>query len=105
MSKKTTFTTVTSLPANVSRAVVLDFLHSHENMISLNPLAKSFHQIAPPAHAQADERNLIWYAITDTVSYLPGVSGEVSYTAAFLDLPTGIQTHSYAAAGVGMKTP
>jgi hypothetical protein len=101
MSKRTAFTTVTPLPLNINRSVVIDFLRNHDNMISLNPLIKEWHQVPPPAHAQADERNLIWYSITDSVSYLPGVAGAVSYTSAFLDLPTGIQTHSYAPANVG----
>ena len=72
-------------------------------MIDLNPLVKERHPIHPPSHAAADELRCVWYSLTDRISYLPSrmATGEVTYTCAFNNLPTGIQTHCYAPAGLG----
>ncbi|KAI1386545.1 uncharacterized protein F4822DRAFT_319638 [Hypoxylon trugodes] len=101
MTKRTTFTTISPLPAGISREFVVGFLHNHAGMIDLNPLIIERHKIDPPPHAAEEERRCVWWSMTDKISYLPGgmVTGEVTYTAAFNDLPTGIQTHSYAAMG------
>lgn len=75
-------------------------------MIDLNPLVKRRNPIDPPSHCPPDERHCTWYAITDSISYLPGglYDGEVKYTAAFNDLPgLGMQSHSYAAMGVEIQ--
>lgn len=106
MSKRTTFTTISPLPLTISRQVVLDFLHNHEEMIDLNPLVKERHRIDPPSHATADEQFCIWYSLTDKISYLPGglADGDVTYTCAFNNLLNGLQTHCYAPAGLS-KVP
>ncbi|KAI0109909.1 hypothetical protein F4814DRAFT_424912 [Daldinia grandis] len=98
MSKRSTFTTISPLPAGITREVVVEFLHNHVEMIDLNPLVIERHPIDPPPHAPAEERRCAWWSMTDKISYLPGgvVSGDVTYTAAFHDLPNGIQTHVYA---------
>ncbi|KAK4197244.1 hypothetical protein QBC40DRAFT_207569 [Triangularia verruculosa] len=105
MSKRTVFTTVTPLPPNITREVVVDFLHDHEEMIDLNPLVKERHPIPPPPHASPDELNCQWFSLTDKISYLPGglVTGDVTYTCAFHDLPDGVQTHCYAPAGLTIR--
>ncbi|KAI1825938.1 hypothetical protein F4861DRAFT_143925 [Xylaria intraflava] len=105
MSKRTTFTTISPLPACISREVVIDFLHNHLEMIDLNPLIIERHPIPPPAHATEDESGCVWWSLTDKISYLPGglVSGEIAYTAAFNDLPNGIQTHCYAPMGTDIR--
>ncbi|KAK3307026.1 uncharacterized protein B0T15DRAFT_162023 [Chaetomium strumarium] len=103
MSKRTVFTTITPLPAGLTRQTVLDFLHDHEEMIDLNPLVKERHPISPPPHASADEQRCQWYSLTDKISYFPGVAGDVTYTCAFNDLPTGLQTHCYAPAGLTIR--
>jgi hypothetical protein len=102
MSKRSVFTTVTPLPSGITRQIVLDFLHNHEEMIDLNPLVKERHPIPTPPYAAADEQDCQWYSLTDKISYLPGglVTGDVTYTCAFHDLPTGLQTHCYAPAGL-----
>ena len=88
MSKRSVFTTISPLPADIPREVVISFLHNHLEMIDLNPLVKERHVIDPPKHAKADELDRIWYSLTDKISYLPGglVTGDVSYTCAFFDL-------------------
>ncbi|KAI1650601.1 uncharacterized protein F4817DRAFT_312461 [Daldinia loculata] len=105
MSKRSTFTTISPLPAGITREVVVDFLHNHVEMIDLNPLVIERHPIDPPPHAPAEERRCAWWSMTDKISYLPGgvVSGDVTYTAAFHDLPSGIQTHVYAPMGTDIR--
>lgn len=105
MSKKSHFTTVTALPAGISRETVLETLHNHVEMIDLNPLVTERHPIKPPAEATAEEYHCQWYSVTDKVNYLPGglYSGSVTFNACFHDLPDGLQSHIYAPLGLNMK--
>lgn len=100
---RTTFTNITPLPPTITRQTAVDFLHDHLQMIDLNPLIIDRHTIPPPPHAPAEEHRCIWYQLTDRISYLPGVSGKVSYTCAFHDLPEGLQTHCFAAMGLEIR--
>ncbi|RGP64126.1 hypothetical protein FSPOR_8144 [Fusarium sporotrichioides] len=102
---RSTFTTITPLPSNLSRQQVVDFLHDHLAMIDLNPLIIERHQISPPSHAPEDEKKCVWYSMTDRIDYLPGglASGQVTYTAAFFDSSDGLQTHSYAPMGLDLR--
>ncbi|ATY62774.1 hypothetical protein A9K55_007702 [Cordyceps militaris] len=108
MSKKSTFTSVTPLPAGMTRQAAVDFLQDHEAMIDLNPLVTGRQRMpAAPADAPADERPCAWYEVTDRIDYLPGglARGSVRYRCAFLDLPgVGLQTHCYAPMGVDLRT-
>ncbi|TLD12016.1 uncharacterized protein PgNI_04010 [Pyricularia grisea] len=106
MSKRTVYTEISPLPPNISRQVVLDFLHDHLGMIDLNPLVKERHPIPPPAGAAPEEKHLNWYSLTDKISYLPGglATGDISYTAVFNDLPNGLQTHCWAPLGVEIRS-
>ncbi|KAL3423608.1 hypothetical protein PVAG01_05355 [Phlyctema vagabunda] len=105
MSKRTVFTTVTPLPATVTRETVLETLKSHAEMIDLNPLVTERHIIKPPANATPEEFHCVWYSITDKVPYVPGgsISGSVTYSGCFHDLPNGLQTHVYAPMGLNIK--
>lgn len=105
MSKRTTFTTISPLPAGIPREVVIEFLHNHQEMIDLNPLIVERHPIPPPSHAPDEEARCVWWSLTDKISYLPGglVSGEIAYTAAFHDLSNGVQTHCYAPLGTDIR--
>jgi hypothetical protein len=105
MSKRSIYTTITPLPEGVSRATVLETLHTHTEMIDLNPLVKERHPIKPPAKASPEEYHCQWYEITDTVQYLPGgvLSGSVSFNACFHNLVDGIQTHVYAPMGLEIR--
>ncbi|KAK6509016.1 hypothetical protein TWF481_003782 [Arthrobotrys musiformis] len=106
MSKRNVFTTITPLPASLTRKTVIDFFHDHVAMIDLNPLVIERHPIKAPENASADEAACTWYSLTDKVHYLPGgiASGNVSYTACFNDLPNGTQTHCRAPAGVDIRS-
>ncbi|PBP26042.1 hypothetical protein BUE80_DR003057 [Diplocarpon rosae] len=105
MSKRTVFTTLTPLPAGISRETVLSTLRAHTEMIDLNPLVVERHPIKPPPNATPEEFHCIWYSLTDRVQYLPGglASGQVSYTCCFHDLQNGLQTHCYAPLGLDIK--
>lgn len=106
MSKRNVFTTITPLPPTIHRKTVIDFFHDHKGMIELNPLVIEKYKIKAPENASADEAACVWYSLTDKVHYLPGgiASGNVSYTACFNDLPTGVQTHCRAPAGVDIRS-
>ncbi|GKT48682.1 uncharacterized protein ColSpa_08863 [Colletotrichum spaethianum] len=105
MSKRSTFTTISPLPAGITREAVLGFLHNHLEMIDLNPLIKERHLIPAPSHAPPEEHACAWYSLTDEISYLPGgmATGDVSYTCCFHNLPTGLQTHCYAPMGLEIR--
>jgi hypothetical protein len=100
---KTIFTTITPLPAGISREVVLDTLHSHAEMIDLNPTHTERHRINPPPEATPEEYHCAWYQITDKISYLPGISGSVSFKTCFHDLANGMQNRVYAPMGLDIK--
>ncbi|RYP46963.1 hypothetical protein DL768_006886 [Monosporascus sp. mg162] len=107
MTKRTTFTTVSPLPPDITnRELVLEFLHDHEQMIDANPLVVERHPIPAPTHAPAQEREwCVWWGITDRIAYLPGgvVKQDITYEAAFNDLPDGVQTHVYAPLGTDIR--
>lgn len=105
MSKRTVFTTLTSLPSAITREIVLESLHNHLEMIDLNPLVEERHPIKAPAKATPEEFHCIWYSLTDKIQYLPGgmYSGKVTYSACFHDLSNGLQTHCYAPMGLDIK--
>ncbi|KAM0721545.1 hypothetical protein Q7P37_002470 [Cladosporium fusiforme] len=105
MSKRTLFTSITPLPKDVTRQAAVAWLHNHVQMIKLNPLVIRLQETTPPSNASADEFDCAWYEITDEISYLPGglYKGEVTYKACFNDLPNGIQTHTFAPAGLDLR--
>jgi len=72
MSKRTVYTTLTPLPAGISRETVREALHCHTEMIDLNPLLEESHPTKPPLNASAEEYHCVWYSLTDKVQYLPG---------------------------------
>lgn len=63
MSKRTVFTTITPLPKEVTREIAVDTLHSHEEMIDLNPLVIERHPCKAPSFASAEEFHTVWYSI------------------------------------------
>lgn len=107
MSKTSTLTHITPLPAGITRQAAVAFLQDHLAMIDLNPLVIDRQRIPPPDHALPEERACTWYLVTDKISYLPGglAKGSVSYSSAFLDLAgVGLQTHCYAPMGVDIRS-
>ncbi|KAF2482768.1 hypothetical protein BDY17DRAFT_231469, partial [Neohortaea acidophila] len=97
---------VTPLPPSVTREAAIAHLHNHRQMIQLNPLVLRHELTTPHDSATPDEaKEMVWYEITDMITYVPytPIKGEVSYKAGFYDIPTGLQTHTFAAGGVDIR--
>ncbi|KAJ5191781.1 uncharacterized protein N7498_010766 [Penicillium cinerascens] len=107
LRKQEKYTKITPIPPQVPRQLALDILHSHSEIITLNPLVLSHHPIKAPQHAVADEYYSTWYEITERVQYLPGIgklgSGKISFKGSFHNTPWGLQTHTYGPAGVDLR--
>ncbi|KAI8630551.1 hypothetical protein F5Y19DRAFT_463929 [Xylariaceae sp. FL1651] len=107
LRKKEVYTIITPIPSFIPRQLALDILHSHGEVITLNPLVLSHKQIKAPRDAAADEYFSTWYEITERVQFVPGMgrlgSGKISFNACFHDLPWGLQTHVYAPLNIDMR--
>jgi hypothetical protein len=99
----TKYTVTNPLPAGVPRQLAVDMLHSHGEIIELNPLVLEHHPIKAPNNASPDEYYSAWHEITEHIQYIPGISGKVTFNGVFHDMPWGLQTHVYAPAGVDLK--
>ncbi|KAF2262436.1 hypothetical protein CC78DRAFT_534768 [Lojkania enalia] len=107
MRKKTTYTNITPIPSIIPRQLAIDILHSHGEIIELNPLVLGYEAIKAPRDAPSDEFYSTWYEITERIQYIPGVgkmgSGKIKFKGCFHDMPWGLQTHIYAPAGVDLR--
>jgi hypothetical protein len=79
-------------------------LRNHVEMIDLNPLVIKRERTKPPGFATPEEYHSTWYAITDRISYFPGLKGQVTYHGVFHDLADGLQTHVYAPLGLDIRS-
>ncbi|QKX63851.1 uncharacterized protein TRUGW13939_11022 [Talaromyces rugulosus] len=107
MKKKEAYNNITPLPSFIPRQLVLDILHSHGEIITLNPLVLEHHAIQSPRDAPAEEYYSTWYEITERIQIVPGTgkfgSGKISFRACFHDVPWGVQTHVYAPMGIDLR--
>ena len=107
MGRKTLYTNITPLPSHIPRQLAIDMLHSHGEIIELNPLVLEHHPIKAPKNATADEFFAVWHEITERIQYIPGMgkmaSGKINFKGVFHDMPWGLQTHIYAPAGVDLR--
>lgn len=107
MRKKVNYTTCTPIPSYIPRQLAVELLHSHGELITINPLVTGYRPIKAPGNAPADEYYSSWYEIDQTLQFVPGIgkmgSGKIKFNGCFHDLPWGLQTHVYAAAGVDMR--
>lgn len=107
MRKKTSYTNVTPIPSFIPRQLAIDILHSHGEIIELNPLVLDFEAVKAPRDAPADEFYATWYEISQRIQYVPGVgklgSGKIKFKGCFHDMPWGLQTHTYAPANIDMR--
>jgi hypothetical protein len=105
--KKATYINITPIPSYIPRQLAIDILHSHGEIIELNPLVLSFEPIKAPRDAPADEFYATWYEITQRIQYVPGIgklgSGTIKFKGCFHDMPWGLQTHTYAPASVDLR--
>ncbi|KAH7400537.1 hypothetical protein DE146DRAFT_465538 [Phaeosphaeria sp. MPI-PUGE-AT-0046c] len=107
MKKKTSYTHITPIPSFIPRQLAIDMLQSHGEVIELNPLVTGFEAIKAPRNAPADEFYATWYEISQRIQYIPGIgkmgSGAIKFNGCFHDMPWGLQTHTYAPAGVDLR--
>ncbi|KAJ5835045.1 hypothetical protein N7447_001071 [Penicillium robsamsonii] len=108
MRRKEVYINITPIPSSVPRQLALDILHSHSEIITLNPLVISHQPVKAPRDAVADEYYSTWYEITERVQYLPGLgkmgSGKISFKGCFHNVEWGLETHMYAPMGIDLKS-
>jgi hypothetical protein len=103
MVKRTVYTKITPLPSHIPRQLALDMLHSHGEVISINPLVTGHKAIDAPRDAAADEFFAQWYEITEIITWGFGFKKKIAFKGVFYDLPNGLQTHTYAPMGVDLR--
>ncbi|KAH8159416.1 hypothetical protein CIB48_g8843 [Xylaria polymorpha] len=107
LRKKEIYTIITPIPGFIPRQLAIDILHSHGEVITLNPLVLDHKQIKAPRDAASDEYFSTWYEIIERVQFVPGMgrfgSGKISFNACFHDLPWGLQTHVYAPLNIDLR--
>lgn len=103
MGKRTVYTKITPLPSNIPRQLALDMLHSHSEVIQLNPLVTGVKSIDAPRDAASDEFFSQWYEISEIITWGFGMKKKISFRGVFHDQPWGMQSHVYAPMGVDMR--
>jgi hypothetical protein len=107
LRKKDTFTVITPIPGFIPRQLAIDILHSHSEVITLNPLVIEHHAIPAPHNAETDEYYSTWYEITERIQVVPGIgrmgSSIIKFNGCFHDMPWGLQTHIYAPMNVDLR--
>ncbi|KAK4044136.1 hypothetical protein C8A01DRAFT_31738 [Parachaetomium inaequale] len=107
LRKRDTFTVITPIPGFIPRQLAIDILHSHSEVITLNPLVIEHHPIAAPHNAETDEYYSTWYEITERIQFLPGMgrmgASTIKFNGCFHDMPWGLQTHIYAPMNVDLR--
>ena len=107
LRKKETYTNVTPIPSNIPRQLAVEILHSHGEIITLNPLVTGYEPIKAPRDASAEEFYSTWYEIEERIQFVPGMgklgSGKIKFRGCFHDMPWGLQTHIYAPANVDLR--
>ncbi|KAL1875176.1 hypothetical protein Daus18300_003244 [Diaporthe australafricana] len=107
LRKKEVYTIVTPIPGFIPRQLAIDILHSHSEVITLNPLVLDHKPIKAPQKAASDEYYSTWYEINQRIQYVPGLgrmgSGKISFNGCFHDMPWGLQTHIYAPMNVDLR--
>ncbi|KAH6856182.1 hypothetical protein B0I37DRAFT_70290 [Chaetomium sp. MPI-CAGE-AT-0009] len=107
LRKKDTFTVITPIPGFIPRQLAIDILHSHSEVITLNPLVIEHKPIPAPHNAETDEYYCTWYEITERIQFVPGIgkigSSTIQFNGCFHDMPWGLQTHIYAPMNVELR--
>ncbi|KAF1809469.1 hypothetical protein P152DRAFT_384906, partial [Eremomyces bilateralis CBS 781.70] len=107
LRKKDVYTNITPIPSHIPRQLAIDILHSHSEIITLNPLVTGHQPTKPPRNAEADEFYATWYEIAERVQFVPGLgkmgSGQITFKGCFHDMPWGLQTHILAPMSVDLR--
>ncbi|KAK5111825.1 hypothetical protein LTR85_011723 [Meristemomyces frigidus] len=104
MGKRTVYTKITPLPSNIPRQLALDMLHSHAEMIQLNPLVTGVKSIEAPRDSAADEFFSQWYEISEIITWGLGMKKKINFKGVFHDQPWGLQSHVYAPMGTDLRS-
>ncbi|GIZ41470.1 hypothetical protein CKM354_000477300 [Cercospora kikuchii] len=103
MGKKIVYTKITPLPSHVPRQLAIELLHSHEEVIKLNPLVTGVRSIDTPRDSPNDEYFSQWYLIDEIITWGFGMKKKISFKGVFHDQPWGMQSHVYAPMGVDLR--
>ncbi|EFX05949.1 hypothetical protein CMQ_4018 [Grosmannia clavigera kw1407] len=100
LKKKELVTIITPIPGFIPRQLAIDILHSHSEVITLNPLVLEHKPIKAPRDSASDEYYSTWYEIIERIQYVPGLgrmgSGKIAFKGCFHNMPWGLQAHIYA---------
>ena len=107
LRRKDFVTIITPIPSFIPRQLAIDILHSHGEVITLNPLVLEYKAIKAPRDAASDEYYSTWYEIIERIQYIPGIgkfgSGKISFNGCFHNMPWGLQAHIYAPMNIDMR--
>lgn len=107
LRKKDNFTVITPIPGFIPRQLAIDILHSHSEVIALNPFVIDHKPIPAPQNAETDEYYSTWYEITERIQFVPGIgkmgASTIKFNGCFHDMPWGLQTHVYAPMNVDLR--
>lgn len=115
MPRTAVFTTITPLPAGITRKSVLDMYRDHLAMIDLNPLVVERFKCRPPSYAPTDEYWSMWYTIkgeyfpltTSRYRLTPSRQGLISTWSPgdrFCIIPRLLQRHSRRSFNTRIRT-
>ena len=104
MARKTAYTKITPLPSNIPRQLALDMLHSHGEIIELNPLVLEHHPIKAPQTA-ARETSTSQCGTRSQRGYngCQECPARSASRQSFMTCRGGLQTHAYAPMGVDLR--
>lgn len=85
MPKRVVYTKITPLPYNVPRQLAIELLHSHSEVIELNPLVTGVKEIQAPRDAHSEEYFSTWYEIQEIITWGFGFKKKISFKGCFHD--------------------
>lgn len=85
MPKRVVYTKITPLPYNVPRQLAVELLHSHSEVIELNPLVTGVKEIQAPRDAPSDEYFSTWYEISEIITWGFGFRKKINFKGCFHD--------------------
>ncbi|KAF7555712.1 hypothetical protein G7Z17_g1976 [Cylindrodendrum hubeiense] len=117
LRKREALTVVTPIPNFIPRQFAINVLHSHNEVITINPLVVDYRAIASPPGTAADECDSDWYDIVERFKLIPGqakpgsgiisfngISRDVTFKGCFHNMPWGLQTHIKAPMSVDIRS-
>lgn len=116
LRKHEALTVVTPIPSFIPRQFAINVLHSHSEVITINPLVVEHRPIKAPSDTPVDECDSSWYEIVERIQLIPGkgkpgsgiitfngVFRDVAFKGCFHNMPWGLQTHIKAPMSVDLR--